>query len=99
MNFIAKIFIRLSLGILVICNSVAHAQTSSEYAKTQAMNASLSDSDDWQHLIQYTPRLFGGLSSEIQSQQSFFAVDGSTNPQSELLATIDAMFIPVGADM
>ena len=47
---------------------------------------------DWQHLIQYAPRILKPFASEIKSEYSFFSKDGATNPQSELNATLTALF-------
>lgn len=54
---------------------------------------------DWQHLIQYTPRLLNAFASEIKSKYSFFSKDGATNPKAELDATLKALYeTPLGID-
>lgn len=44
----------------------------------------------WIRLVQYQSKTFGGWKSDAESETFFLAPDGKTNPQSELLATLEA---------
>jgi len=99
MNSITHVIVALLLTALISNKGLANVHSELEHAKHTAAINKLSESDDWHHLIQYTQRLISGTSSEIQSQDSFFASDGSQNPDSELMATIEAMFEPLQEDV
>ncbi|MFT6047909.1 MAG: hypothetical protein ACI9WC_003627, partial [Arenicella sp.] len=95
MNKVTQITVVIMLSTLVAGQALASAANDLQRAKNTAISKQISASADWRHLIQYTSRLFGGVSSEIKSQQSFFASNGSTDPQRELIATLEAMFLPL----
>lgn len=76
-------------------NSSAQINAGLELAIETAITQKLHKQPDWRHLMQYIYRALGSTFSEIKSKDSFFASDGSKNPESELKATITAMFQPV----
>lgn len=85
----------LSLTLVSAVDALAASTASLMAAKELVQRLKVAESQDWLHLIQYTKRTLGGVSSEITSSSSFFAIDGDSNPESELLATLDAMFSPL----
>lgn len=60
----------------------------------KARAARLAQHRQWQTLVHYQPRAFGGTSSLIDSPSFFAAVDGKANPEAELDATIRSFFAP-----
>ncbi|MDR1450744.1 MAG: DUF4105 domain-containing protein [Helicobacteraceae bacterium] len=52
----------------------------------------LSDRREWRGMVGYKPAPFGGVKSEIDDRRFFLSKEGKTNPQKELLATIDSFF-------
>ena len=95
MNSIIRIVSLILVTTLTPRLGLAGAGDTLEQAKDIAISSRLSQSVDWRHLVQYTSRLSGRLSSEIQSSHSFLANNGATNPENELLATIEAMYQPL----
>ena len=57
-----------------------------------ARAAGLAEHRQWHTLIHYEPLSLGGVSSLIDSPSFFAALDGKTNPQAELDATIRSFF-------
>lgn len=95
MNLTIRIISVILLTTLNPISGFADQGDTLEQAKDRVINSRFSETDDWRHLVQYTSRLSGRLLSEIQSSHSFFASDGTTNPENELLATIEAMYKPL----
>ena len=60
----------------------------------RARAARLAQHRQWHTLVHYQPRALGGTSSLIDSPSFFAAVDGKTNPEAELDATIRSFFAP-----
>jgi hypothetical protein len=60
--------------------------------KTKAIDLNLSDHTRWRGMVGYKASLFGGVQSAIDDRRFFLAEGGKTNPQSELLASIDSFF-------
>jgi len=52
----------------------------------------LADHRYWHLLLHYRPNLFGGWTSEVDDPNFFLASDGKTNPQAELVRTIESFF-------
>ncbi|MDH5395650.1 MAG: DUF4105 domain-containing protein, partial [Gammaproteobacteria bacterium] len=59
---------------------------------TQAQTLKLSEDKEWLNLGHYKENLFSGYTSEIISQDFFYAKDGMTNPDAELKATLASFF-------
>jgi hypothetical protein len=95
MKLIRSITFILLLTLLSAFEGLAAAAPELIKAKEIVHRLNLAESLEWRHLVQYTDRIGGGLSSEIQSTTSFFAVDGANLPRHELIATIEAMFRPL----
>lgn len=58
----------------------------------QAHQRKLADKREWQVLLHYRPRLFGGYESEQDNQGFFLSPQGKTDPQTELDATLRQFF-------
>lgn len=81
----AAVFWLLSFGI------TSHV-FASEYTSQQIDE--LSNSQTWQRLLHYEPGYGNGVESQVDDDDFFLAVDGKTNPASELNATIEAFYQP-----
>lgn len=64
----------------------------------QARERRLAEQREWQILLHYQPRPSGQISSLIDDPRFFLAPNGKDNPQAELAATLEALFLPVAAD-
>ncbi len=85
------------LAAAVLRPAPATASTEDPYAAeliAKARLARLAGHRQWRTLVHYQPTAFGGTSSLIDSPSFFAAVDGKTNPQAELEATIRSFFKP-----
>ena len=84
------------LGLL----SSAYSSYDNAYLKIllkQSKEKKLSSKRYWHLLLHYEPSLLGGVSSNVESKDFFFAMDGKTNPNSELEATLESFFRPVSS--
>jgi len=63
-----------------------------EALKKKAAEKGLHNSREWEVLLHYKKKFFGGTESLIDDPKFFLAVDGKKNPRSELAATISAFF-------
>ncbi|MDR1912785.1 MAG: DUF4105 domain-containing protein [Helicobacteraceae bacterium] len=61
--------------------------------KTKAIELDIANQKEWLAVTGYKSALLGGFENEIDDRRYFLAKDGKTNPQSELLATIDSFFV------
>ena len=52
----------------------------------------------WLNLGHYQPGRFSGWRSYVDDDSFFLAADGASNPSSELQATLQALYAPVGDD-
>jgi hypothetical protein len=86
---------RATLAALLLMSAPAASAADHPYASEligKARTAGLAQHRQWQTLLHYQPRALGGSSSLIDSPSFFAAVDGKTNPQAELEATIRSFF-------
>jgi hypothetical protein len=81
----------LKLFLILLFPIVLFASYANEL-KTKAIDLNLSDHPRWRGMVGYKPAAFGGVKSVIDDRRFFLARDGKTDPQSELLATIDSFF-------
>jgi hypothetical protein len=58
----------------------------------QVRRERLAESREWQTLLRYKPRFFGGVESQVDAPEFFLAPGGKTDPQAELEATLGALF-------
>ncbi len=89
---------RLLFFSFLLFSTAAFADYLSEL-QARAGELKLSEDRYWSILLHYKPRWFGGVKSENDDPTFFFAPDGKTNPQSELLATLAAFFRPAETDL
>jgi len=64
----------------------------------QARQRRLAEQREWQILLHYKPEIFGRITSLIDDPRFFLASTGKSDPQAELKATLDALFLPVDAE-
>ena len=66
---------------------------------SQAVQMPLADEREWHLLLHYRANLFGGYTSEADDPQFFLSPIGRTDPQAELVRTIQSLFSeePVGS--
>ena len=62
--------------------------------KTRAAELGLAREPYWLTLVHYKRTVFGGWKSLVDDPRFFFAADGKTDPETELLATLEAFFSP-----
>ena len=91
----------LCLLLLSLSSFAVVPETSSVIPYTHlATIQKLSKTDTWKKLLVYEPS--GLLGAEVESavltKEFFLAPDGRTNPEAELLATLQAFSQPVGSD-
>jgi uncharacterized protein DUF4105 len=58
----------------------------------RATDTKLAESREWHVLLHYRPNFLGGVTSEQDGPTFFLALDGKTNPQAELEATLAGFF-------
>ena len=63
-----------------------------DYLVKQAKQLKLAEHKEWLNLVHYKTNFFSGYTSEIISQEFFYAPDGMTNPEAELNATLANFF-------
>jgi hypothetical protein len=72
------------------------SETDRDYIKTQATERNLQDDIHWLALLHYRRNtLSGKYLSEADAPDFFLSSSGARDPLAELLATIDAIFLPV----
>lgn len=64
----------------------------------QARQRRLAEQRDWQILLHYKPATFGHVTSLIDDPRFFLAPSGKNDPQAELEATLEALFLPVDTE-
>ena len=67
--------------------SSAYSSYDNAYLKIllkQSKEKELSSKRYWHLLLHYEPSLLGGVASNVESKDFFFAKDGKTNPSSDL---------------
>jgi len=75
--------------------SLAESNSPQTYIATllpQANQQQLYNHRYWHLLLHYRNNVFGGVTSEVDDQNSFLSLNGKTDPQAELEATIRAFF-------
>lgn len=60
----------------------------------RAVKRSLWENIEWLNLLHYQKQ-YGSYLSQVDDDRYFYAADGKTNPEAELIATITHLFIPV----
>jgi hypothetical protein len=80
-----KLIVLLSLSIPVFAKAPSNIIDKVKSEKTY-------ENRIWHNLLHYKSSLFGGVSSEADSDTFFFAKDGADNPQSELIETLNAFY-------
>ncbi len=87
----------LALCTALLCSAHIHASDASpaRLLTQRALAADLHQSKVWRQLLHYqsSSRSPSGIESQVDDPRYFLATDGKFNPQAELLATIDALFI------
>lgn len=80
--------------------SAATNSNSATLVRDTDSTVSLSQHPVWLRLLHYEPKLVlsGRLRSAVVSPDFFLAPDGASNPDSELAATLDALYLPPGPD-
>lgn len=84
----------LFLGLMLLSTSVAAADGDYLKALIQAAHEQhLADRPEWHKLLHYKPQLLPGhYKSQVDAPRFFNAVDGKTDPEAELDATLAAFF-------
>jgi len=91
-RFLSVLFILL---IALFIPQTLPAKTYQEIIKAKAIENRLHEDRAWLALMHYRKQLFSTSYHSEADQLSFFlSFDGPNNPQSELLATIESMFLP-----
>lgn len=101
-----KIFLAMLRGMvaclifLPLCSSAAESGPTTSTLINQARLKALSTHPYWLKLIHYKPsgsKQAPEFTSEIISPGFFLSPEGRTNPEAELIATLNALFLPEGA--
>ncbi len=94
--FVAKHGVALFiLSNILFIPSVASGNTYIDSLKTQAIEKKLHEHNAWIALLHYRKKLFSkGYHSQADNRSFFFSLQGANDPQSELMATIEAMSLP-----
>lgn len=90
-------FISLYLFSLLACAGFAQTFSGPDSAYltellTRSEQLHVADRREWLLLVHYRARLTGGYASEVDDPSFFLASQGKTDPQGELIATIQAFF-------
>ncbi len=84
-------FVSLTIvGLSFSVQAIANEDLSSAIGRSRTEK--WSDDIQWQRLLQYQPRFFGGVKSQSGSDKFFLHPQGATQPQLELEASIEALF-------
>ncbi|MDR0747935.1 MAG: DUF4105 domain-containing protein [Helicobacteraceae bacterium] len=78
--------------LLILALPIVLFASYAQELKTKAIDLNLSDHPRWRGMVGYKTAIFGGVQSAIDDRRFFLAKNGATDPQSELLATIDSFF-------
>jgi hypothetical protein len=81
--------------IYLVPLAVAEQQNYVEQLIQKAADDELADTRGWRALLHYKPAMFTGWESQADDEAFFIANDGKTNPEAELIATIEALAAPV----
>ena len=76
---------------MILLSSFAVAQTPTQDLVSKAQNNKWWENQQWHRLVQYKKLFFGGYESPAESANFFISPQGKTNPEQELLATIEAL--------
>ena len=95
-----SLFLGLSFGPQGLPSAHADAENSSSAVYLQeliqkATQLGLADQRYWHLLLHYRPDFWGGFTSQADDPDFFLALNGKTDPEAELLATLQAFFSPV----
>ena len=95
-GYIAKQLFMIFVLLTFLCiPQTAPAKTYQETLKAKAIEMKLYEDSTWIALLHYRKQLFcDGQRSEADNPNFFLSPEGAINPQSELSATIEAMFLP-----
>ena len=85
------LFGMIKLIVLLSISLSTFAQTPEEIIH-KVNDSKIYDYKIWHNLLHYKSSLFGGVSSEADSELFFFAENGDDNPKAEILATLDALY-------
>jgi hypothetical protein len=80
--------------------SSVYSSYDNEYLESlliQSKEKNISSKRYWNLLLHYESSLLGGVVSNVESKDFFFAKDGKTNPSSELEATLKSFFRPISS--
>ena len=86
-------FSLLCTALLLPTDAVASAQVEQDNLIKQAKEKNLWSTTEWLNLIHYNKE-YNRYVSQVDDQRYFYATDGKNNPEAELIATIEHLFIP-----
>jgi uncharacterized protein DUF4105 len=87
----------LSPGLVNAQGKVKNAENYLVELQQQAKQKKLSEQRSWHLLLKYGKKTLGGVISEADGMEFFNSLQGKTNPEAELAATLASFFLPLAS--
>lgn len=99
-NLPSKIPLLLAALLLLLLPAPARTESDAylQHLLRETERQNLHEERAWQVLLHYKKTIWGGYRSRIDDPRFFLAVEGSTEPGQELIATLENLFLPATGD-